>query len=48
MVSAVRAQLESLLFEPILKPVESAFGEYGEIAVSEFSKALAQQMESRS
>lgn len=37
--------MESLLLEPMLKPLADAFGEYGDIAISEFSKALAKQLE---
>jgi hypothetical protein len=42
----VYARLQALLFEPILKPLGSAFGAYGDLAVSEFSKALAKELSS--
>ena len=42
----MRAQFESLLFEPVLEPLASAFGEYGEVAVSEFSQVLAKELSS--
>jgi hypothetical protein len=37
----VFAQVEALMLQPMLEPLEQAFGEYGAIAVSEFSQALA-------
>jgi hypothetical protein len=37
----VPAQVQALLLEPVLEPLASAFGEYGEFAVEEFSQALA-------
>jgi|GEM_PF-3434510 len=42
----VHAQLQALLLEPILQPLTSAFGEYGEIAVEQFAQALAQELSS--
>lgn len=42
----VRAQFESMLFEPMLQPLESAFGGYGEIAVQSFSDILAKELAS--
>lgn len=41
----VRAQFEALLFEPMLRPLQSAFGEYGEIATQGFTQALASTLE---
>ncbi|HET9096379.1 MAG TPA: hypothetical protein VFN37_06935 [Candidatus Baltobacteraceae bacterium] len=43
-IQAVRAQFESLLLEPLLEPLESAFGGYGDIAVQSFSEALAKAL----
>lgn len=42
MDTTIRAQFESLLLEPVLKPLETAFGDYGEIAIGEFAKILAE------
>jgi hypothetical protein len=44
--SAVRAQFEALLLQPLLEPVEAAFGEYGVIAVQSFTDALAKALRS--
>jgi hypothetical protein len=41
----VRARFESLILEPLLQPLEHAFGEYGDIAVESFSDALARMLE---
>lgn len=41
--SRVRAQFESLLLAPLLEPMESAFGEYGEIAAQSFGDLLAKE-----
>lgn len=38
-------RLEALLFEPLLRPLESAFGEYGEFAKEAFATALARAFE---
>lgn len=40
----IAAQFQALLFEPMLAPLERAFGEYGEIATQEFSQALAREL----
>jgi hypothetical protein len=40
--------LEGLLFEPLLHPLESAFGEYGEVATEAFATALARAFEKQS
>jgi hypothetical protein len=42
----MRAQFEAMLIEPMLRPMESAFGEYGEIAVQTFTQALAEELSS--
>lgn len=44
MDKAVVAQFQALLFEPLFKPLEEAFGEYGQIATAEFSQALAREL----
>ncbi len=41
-----RAQFESLMLQPLLQPMERAFGEYGEIAVQSFSDALSKALSS--
>jgi hypothetical protein len=41
----VRAKFEALLFEPMLEPIESAFGGYGEIAAQSFTDALAKALQ---
>lgn len=43
----VRAQFAALLWEPVLEPLERAFGPYGSIALQGFTDALAQAMEQR-
>ena len=40
----VRAQFEAMLLEPLLQPMESAFGEYGEIAEQSFAQVLAKAL----
>jgi hypothetical protein len=40
----VRAQFEALLLQPLLAPLESALGEYGEIATEPFAEALAKEL----
>jgi len=40
----VRAQFEAMLLEPLLQPMESAFGEYGQIAEQSFAQALAKAL----
>lgn len=42
----VRAQFESLLLQPLLQPLESAFGEYGEFAAQSFGEVLAKELSS--
>lgn len=44
-MESVRAQFEALLWEPLLEPVERAFGPYGEIALQGFTQVLARAME---
>ena len=43
----VRAQFEAMLLEPLLKPLESAFGEYGDVAGQGFATALGRALEQR-
>ncbi|HET6895389.1 MAG TPA: hypothetical protein VFH72_08435 [Candidatus Baltobacteraceae bacterium] len=40
----VRAQFEAMLLEPLLQPMERAFGEYGQIAEQSFAQALAKAL----
>jgi hypothetical protein len=40
----VRAQFEALVLQPLLAPLESAFGEYGEIAADTFGEILAKEL----
>lgn len=40
----VRAQFESMLLEPLLQPLESAFGEYGSFATQSFGEMLAKEL----
>ncbi|HLI97488.1 MAG TPA: hypothetical protein VKT72_15570 [Candidatus Baltobacteraceae bacterium] len=41
----VRAQFEAMMLQPLLQPLESAFGGYGEIAQESFSGILAGELE---
>lgn len=41
---SVQARFEAMLLEPLLEPIESAFGGYGEIAAQTFSDALAKAL----
>lgn len=41
-----RAQFEAMLLRPMLEPIESAFGGYGEIAAQSFSDILAKELSS--
>lgn len=43
--SSVRGQFEAMLFEPLLEPMESAFGEYGSLIAAPFEAALAKAFE---
>ena len=43
-IAAVRAQVEALLLEPVLKPLAAAFGEYGDLAAAEFAQALSRRL----
>ena len=43
-MDAVRAQFEALLLQPLLQPLESAFGEYGEMAGESFAAILAKEL----
>ena len=45
-MQAVKAQFEAILLQPMLEPLESAFGEYGEIAAQSFTQTLANAMAS--
>jgi hypothetical protein len=42
--SEVRSQFEALLLQPLLAPLESAFGEYGEIAGESFGENHANDL----
>ena len=44
MNNTVRAQFEALLLEPLMRPLESAFGQYGEIVTQSFGEVLAQEL----
>jgi hypothetical protein len=41
-----RRLLLSVLLQPMLKPLEAAFGEFGDVAIAEFSSALAKDLAS--
>jgi hypothetical protein len=43
--SAITAQIEALLLEPVLAPMTAAFGEYGDVAKNAFAQALATELE---
>lgn len=43
---SIRAQFEAMLLRPMLEPLESAFGEYGEIAAQLFGEILARELPS--
>ena len=43
-MQAVKAQVEAMLLQPMLEPLEPAFGEYGEIAAQSFTSALAEAL----
>ena len=45
-MQAVKAQFEAMLLQPMLEPIESAFGEYGEIAAQAFTQTLAKAIAS--
>ena len=45
-MQAVKAQFDAMLLQPMLEPLESAFGEYGEIAAQSFTNALAKALSS--
>ena len=40
-----RAEFEALLLEPMLEPLQSAFGQYGQIAGQTFAQALSRALE---
>jgi hypothetical protein len=42
--NTVRAQFEALLLEPLMRPLESAFGQYGEIVTQSFGEMLAREL----
>lgn len=44
MDNTVRAQFEAMLLQPLLQPLESAFGEYGEIVTQSFGEMLAKEL----
>ena len=37
-------QFEALMLEPLMQPLESAFGEYGEIVTQSFGEILAGEL----
>lgn len=43
---AVHAQFEALLLQPMLQPLQAAFGEYGELVMQPFSEILAKELSS--
>lgn len=43
-MARVRAQFESMMLEPLLEPLESAFGGYGQIAIQTFGDVLAKEL----
>lgn len=43
-VQRVRAQFESMLLRPVLQPLVSAFGDYGDLFVDEFAQVLAKAL----
>jgi hypothetical protein len=43
-LQTVRAQFEAMMLEPLLEPMEQAFGGYSEIAVQSFTQALAKSL----
>jgi hypothetical protein len=36
----------TVLLQPMLKPLEGAFGQFGDVAICEFSSALAKELAS--
>jgi hypothetical protein len=42
--NTVRAQFEALLLEPLMQPLESAFGDYGELVTQSFGEILAREL----
>jgi hypothetical protein len=44
-MDTVRAKFAALLWEPVLEPLERAFGPYGSIALQGFTDALARAMD---
>lgn len=44
--TTVRAQFEALMLEPLMQPLGSAFGEYGEVVTQSFGEALARELSS--
>jgi hypothetical protein len=45
-MARVRAQFEALMLQPLLQPLESAFGGYGELAAESFGELLAKELAS--
>lgn len=41
----MRAQFEALLLEPLLKPLDAAFGPYGDVMQNAFAQMLAGYLE---
>lgn len=44
---AVEARFEAMFLEPLLEPIESAFGGYGEMAAQAFGDALSKALSGR-
>lgn len=44
-VEKIHAQFEALLLQPILRPLEEAFGPYGDLGAQAFAQALARGFE---
>ena len=45
-MESVRAQFEAMLLEPLMHPLADAFGDYGDLAVSQFAQALSHALSS--
>lgn len=42
--TTVRAQFEALMLEPLIQPLEGAFGEYGGLVTQSFGEILAREL----
>lgn len=43
-IGPVRAQFEALLMQPLLEPLQTAFGDYGAMATEPFVEMLAKEL----